>query len=99
MTHYLLSDKRRLVFILLIIGLQIADVMTTNYALRIPTDWEANPIMAFFQAHLAGWWWLPKLLVITPILVFIATRYWRAAVAIVLLCSLVDLSNLFSFLG
>ena len=95
----LLSDRKLLLLVLLICGLQIADVVTTNYALQIPTVLEANPLMAFLQAHLAGWWWLPKVLVITPVLVFIATRYWRAGFAIVLLCSLVDLSNLFSFFG
>jgi hypothetical protein len=42
------------------IVLQIADVVTTNYALAIPGNWEANPIMHLFQTHLGSAWWLPK---------------------------------------
>ena len=42
------------------IGLQIADVVTTNYALAVPGNWEANPIMRASQAHLGAAWWLPK---------------------------------------
>jgi Domain of unknown function (DUF5658) len=44
----------------LFIGLQIADVVTTNYALANPGNWEANPIMQLSQAHLGAAWWLPK---------------------------------------
>ena len=42
------------------IGLQIADVVTTNYALAVPGNWEANPIMRASQAYLGAAWWLPK---------------------------------------
>ena len=45
---------------ILFIGLQIADVVTTNYALAIPGNWEANPIMHLSQTHLGAAWWLPK---------------------------------------
>jgi len=45
----------------LFIGLQIADIVTTNYALAIPGNWEANPIMQLFQTHLGAAWWLPKI--------------------------------------
>jgi len=45
---------------ILFIGLQIADVVTTNYALAVPGNWEANPIMQLFQTHLGAAWWLPK---------------------------------------
>jgi hypothetical protein len=45
---------------LLFVGLQIADVVTTNYALTISGNWEANPIMQLFQTHLGAAWWLPK---------------------------------------
>jgi hypothetical protein len=45
---------------LLFIGLQIADVVTTNYALTVPGNWEANPIMQLFQTYLGAAWWLPK---------------------------------------
>jgi len=44
----------------LFIGLQIADVVTTNYALAVPGNWEANPIMHLSQTHLGAAWWLPK---------------------------------------
>jgi hypothetical protein len=46
---------------ILFIGLQIADVVTTNYALAVPGNWEANPIMKLSQTHLGAAWWLPKL--------------------------------------
>jgi Domain of unknown function (DUF5658) len=54
--------RRRL--LILFIGLQIADVITTNYALSIPGIWEANPLMALAQAKLGAIWWLPKLVVV-----------------------------------
>jgi Domain of unknown function (DUF5658) len=44
----------------LFIGLQIADVVTTDYALAVPGNWEANPIMHLSQSHLGAVWWLPK---------------------------------------
>jgi len=44
----------------LFIGLQIADVITTNCALAVPGNWEANPIMQFSQTQLGAAWWLPK---------------------------------------
>jgi hypothetical protein len=47
----------------LFVGLQIADVITTNHALTIPGIWEANPLMALSQAKLGAAWWLPKLAV------------------------------------
>ena len=53
----------RLLLLILLIGLQIADVVTTDYALRVPGIWEANPLMALAQAKLGAIWWLPKLAV------------------------------------
>ncbi len=53
----------RLLLLILFVGLQIADVVTTNYALRVPGIWEANPLMALAQAKLGAIWWLPKLAV------------------------------------
>jgi|SRR5215472_1573962 len=54
---------RRAVWLLwiLFIGLQIADVVTTNYALAVPGNWEVNPLMHLFQTHLGAVWWLPKI--------------------------------------
>jgi hypothetical protein len=49
---------------MLFVGLQIADIVTTNYALAIPGIWEANPLMAWSQAELGAVWWLPKLAVV-----------------------------------
>ena len=48
----------------LFVGLQIADLVTTNHALTIPGIWEANPLMALMQAKLGAAWWLPKLAVV-----------------------------------
>ena len=45
---------------ILFIGLQIADVVTTNYALTVPGHREVNPIMQLSQTHLGSVWWLPK---------------------------------------
>jgi hypothetical protein len=49
---------------MLFIGLQIADVVTTNYALAVPGNWEANPIMQLSQTHLGAAWWLPKIVAV-----------------------------------
>jgi hypothetical protein len=48
----------------LFIQLQIADIVTTNRALAIPGNWEANPVMQLSQTHLGVGWWLPKVAVI-----------------------------------
>jgi len=45
---------------ILFVALQIADVVTTDYALAVPGNWEANPIMHLSQTHLGAAWWLPK---------------------------------------
>jgi Domain of unknown function (DUF5658) len=58
----------------LFVGLQIADIITTNRALAIPGIWEANPLMALSQAKLAAAWWLPKLVVAGYLCV--ATSFW-----------------------
>jgi hypothetical protein len=50
--------------LILFLALQIADIVTTNYALAVPGIWEANPLMAFSQAKLGAAWWLPKLVVV-----------------------------------
>ena len=50
--------------LVLFVGLQIADIVTTNYALAVPGIWEANPLMALSQAKLGALWWLPKLAVV-----------------------------------
>jgi hypothetical protein len=47
----------------LFLGLQVADIVTTNHALTIPGIWELNPLMAWSQAKLGAAWWLPKLAV------------------------------------
>ena len=36
----------------------------TNYALTVPGNWEANPIMRLSQAHLGAAWWMPKIVVV-----------------------------------
>jgi uncharacterized protein DUF5658 len=43
------------------VALQLADVISTNYALALPGNWEANPLMLVSQAHLGALWWVPKL--------------------------------------
>jgi len=58
----------------LFVGLQIADIITTNRALAIPGIWEANPLMALSQAKLGAAWWLPKLAVAGYLCV--AASFW-----------------------
>jgi hypothetical protein len=54
---------RRAIWVLLIlfIALQVADVVTTNYALAMPGNWEVNPLMKFAQIHWGPSWWIAKL--------------------------------------
>jgi Domain of unknown function (DUF5658) len=47
-------------FLIIFASLQIADVVTTNYALDKPGNWEANPIMQLSQAQFGVAWWTPK---------------------------------------
>jgi hypothetical protein len=49
---------------ILFVGLQIADVVTTEHALALPGNWEANPVMGFAQTHLGAVWWVPKAAVV-----------------------------------
>ncbi len=58
----------------LFVGLQIADIITTNHALAIPGIWEANPLMALSQAKLGAAWWLPKVAVVGYLCV--AASFW-----------------------
>jgi hypothetical protein len=64
----LLNNIRRVsrthrLWVLLFVGLQICDILTTNRALAMPGVWEANPLMAWSQAEFGALWWLPKLAV------------------------------------
>jgi hypothetical protein len=47
--------------LILFIALQVADVVTTNYALTVPGNWEVNPLMKLAQVHLGQSWWIPKI--------------------------------------
>ena len=73
----------RLMF-LLFAGLQVADVITTNFALGVRGIWEANPIVAFAQAHLGEAWWLPKLAVVGIVFLIapMTKRLWPMAFAV-----------------
>jgi Domain of unknown function (DUF5658) len=77
---------------ILFIQLQISDIITTNRALAIPGNWEANPVMKLSQTHLGAAWWLPKVAVIgfaavavpkslRPWPMFIAVWYYVMVVA------------------
>jgi hypothetical protein len=61
---------------ILFIQLQIDDVVTTNRALTIPGNWEANPVMQLSQTHLGVAWWVPKLVVVGYV-AFAAPRSFR----------------------
>jgi hypothetical protein len=82
----------------LFLALQIADIVTTNHALRIPGIWEANPLTAWAQAKLGAAWWLPKLTVAAYLLCVAATflrRRWPIVFAVSLsgLCVLGNISH------
>jgi len=83
--------------LILFVALQVADILTTNHALAVPGTWEANPVMAAFQARLGSLWWLPKAAVVAWIVVA-ATRIqrrWPMIVAVTY-CSVVVVLNLAS---
>jgi Domain of unknown function (DUF5658) len=85
-TAWCLSTKMRAGKVLFTVfaGLQFADIITTNSALAVRGNWEANPVMAFAQAHLGEAWWLPKLAILG--LIFIAApltrRLWPMVFAV-----------------
>jgi hypothetical protein len=58
------SNRVHWTLLILLVALQTADVVTTNYGLAMEGNWEANPIMAWCQARLGSAWWLPKAAVV-----------------------------------
>lgn len=82
----------------LFIELQIADIVSTNYALAIPGVREVNPLMAFSQANLGTIWWLPKLAAVALLsaAAFVFRRPWPVILAVSVsgLCVLANLSHL-----
>ena len=53
---------RKLILFLVLVGLQVADVITTKVALAAPSNWEMNPAMAWCMTNLGAFGWLaPKL--------------------------------------
>jgi hypothetical protein len=52
------------VVLIMFVSLQIADVVTTNRTLAIPSNWEANAIMHFSQSQLGASWWTPKIAIV-----------------------------------
>jgi hypothetical protein len=52
---------RKLTLFLVLVGLQIADVITTKVALAAPSNWEMNPAMAWCMTNLGAFGWIaPK---------------------------------------
>src|ERR1700737_940172 len=70
--------------LILFISLQVADVVTTNYALAVPGNWEVNPLMKFSQTHLGPAWWLPKTtaVALAATVVLRIRRAWPIACAV-----------------
>jgi uncharacterized protein DUF5658 len=86
--------------------LQIADVLTTHYALQVPGVFEGNPVMALAIRYLGNAWWLPKLWVMVLLLAggFLAVRRrplsnftFFATLAVAAVFFLVVLNNLVHF--
>jgi hypothetical protein len=42
--------------------LEVQTISTTNKFLKIPGDYELNPINAFFEKYLGVYWYIPKVL-------------------------------------
>jgi len=63
--------------LILFVDLQLADVVSTNYALALPGVWEANPLIAMSQATLGTAWWLPKLAAIGLVSLTAPWSRWR----------------------
>ena len=70
--------------LIIFIALQVADVVTTNYALAVPGNWEVNPLMEFAQAHLGPSWWIPKIAAagLAAAVVLRTRRPWPIACAV-----------------
>src|SRR5437016_12848809 len=70
--------------LVLFIALQVAYVVTTNYALAVPGNWEVNPLMEFAQAHLGPSWWIPKIAAagLAAAVVLRTRRPWPIACAV-----------------
>jgi Domain of unknown function (DUF5658) len=81
--------------LILFVDLQLADVVSTNYALAVPGVWEANPLMALSQTQLGTAWWLPKLAAIGLVAAAAprSRRRWPM-IAIILISSVPVLLNL-----
>ena len=70
-------------FASLLVG-QIADIVTTNLGLHHGIGWEANPLIAFAQAHLGAPWWVPKFVLVALVgTAVLGTRVRRLPVALV----------------
>lgn len=61
---HLVTTRVYWLLIILFASLQIADIVTTNRALAIPSNWEANAIMHFSQSQLGAAWWTPKIAIV-----------------------------------
>ena len=48
-------------FLTLFALLQVADIVTTDFALAKPGNWEANPAIHQFQLQFGSAWWIPKI--------------------------------------
>jgi hypothetical protein len=70
--------------LIVFIALQVADVVTTNYALAVPGNWEVNPLMELAQAHLGPSWWVPKIAAagLAAVVVLHIPRPWPIACAV-----------------
>ena len=78
------TSRANCLLLILFVGLQLADIASTNYALAIPGVWELNPLMAFSQAKLGAVWWLPKLAAVGLLCVaaFFTRRRWPMIFAV-----------------
>ena len=86
----------KFMLISLIVALEAIDVLTTNASMALPGTVETNRLMVMLQGALGDFWWLPKLLLVAPIVYVLAKypKFWPT-VLIVVYCAFVVADNLY----
>lgn len=57
--HSLSASPVKIGLFAIVVALQAADVITTNYGLSQSGIWEANPFISLLMSHFGSFWWIP----------------------------------------
>jgi Domain of unknown function (DUF5658) len=93
--------KRLRIMALILVGLQIGDVVSTNHSMGDPRIIEANPITRYFMQYLGSYWWLlkfaPVLLIVAAIALLrrVSIITFAATAAVLVFYGAVVLNNIF----